>query len=773
MLDNISILITGNPISSSGFTNIGHVGSGLSAYDPEWPALAKGQFVLLISENEMNSRYILVFSSSMISSAGSNRSGLLNFQLLLPFNQAIVDGEGKLVSPFGFLIKLFEKYKALHLKSYPGVEGWNFSENAKMTDEEFKDFLKDYALEKYVLPQRRLAGEGDATIVQPVDKIEQLAFDHAYKELTAFKRLILCTDGITNPPLLAGLEIPRRPVFDVYVNGLKQNCTIREGDAPFLYTVMPLSKYQQAETINVSFDKDEHKVVDHENERIDYTLRFKDTTEERTVTIQLSGCEGEQELYSSIIKELLDSTILKSTTVGIDCLKGEKYPKSKSVLFTLKGTQIGYDWAPQCISMPKGVKPDGIIPISVNWIVRFRYEKPVEIKKLEPGNVGDKNNGDKERKTVAGKIIGKKVDVPTPASQPIAEIPVYITAKDSNDHKLIEQCRNLCFDLELNGKSTDPSLTYRNLTSTGSAEQKKLSRHDVSERECFASKIKIPTVCLHYLEKAKDGIDAVCDDDHFMLKARFLSISGEPVEKGFIRIYVKRRKPLPYCLKSPWIVRTIFALLMFCLGWWIGESYSPWTNMFTSEKVQRALEHPEDSVNGVDLGNGAGGVVESEKSDTTQSDDSVIAESQQDHGADTPDYTALQNNADAYKSLIKEGSISFAQVDEIDSWVNRYDAVSEPIDGFNEIKRAINSLKQCRGVILKIKMDADYESLTPKIKGVVFSMPTGSLLLELRKKMQKFTHGANNQRLSDDEIAGKLVDYATSHPNGITSFAEL
>ena len=50
MIDNIAILISGNPVSSSGVKGIGGIGTGLVSIDPEWPSRVQGDIALVITE---------------------------------------------------------------------------------------------------------------------------------------------------------------------------------------------------------------------------------------------------------------------------------------------------------------------------------------------------------------------------------------------------------------------------------------------------------------------------------------------------------------------------------------------------------------------------------------------------------------------------------------------------------------------------------------------------------------------------------------------------
>ena len=183
MIDNIAILISGNPVSSSGVKGIGGIGTGLVSIDPEWPSRVQGDIALVITEKGQLSNYCLMLTSKLISSSDGNRTGTLNIQLQIPFGKVLADAEGNKVSPFTLLEKVFNHYKQHHLTQYPGVEGWNYATDWEMTQAEFEELLEPYKLIDRVLPNRHLSGTGEAFIAMSPEKMSQFTLDYAYPEL--------------------------------------------------------------------------------------------------------------------------------------------------------------------------------------------------------------------------------------------------------------------------------------------------------------------------------------------------------------------------------------------------------------------------------------------------------------------------------------------------------------------------------------------------------------------------------------------------------------
>ncbi|MDE6010055.1 MAG: hypothetical protein K2F87_01215 [Muribaculaceae bacterium] len=791
MTDKIAILITGNPDSSSGCANIGSVGVGLEKIDPVWPNMAGGDFALIVTETGQATRYCLIFNSALITASDSNRGGMLNFQLLIPFDEAILGPDGRFVSPFTFLYRLFERFKSLHLKSYPGVEGWNYIRNARMTDEEFADFLKDYRLVHFPQPARRLNGSGEATLVLPLDKLEQLALDHAYPQLTEFNKLVLCAEGTTSPALLARLEIPRIPEFEIFVNGQKMDVIFRRGDEPFRYTVLPQDTYKLPETIVVNLEEGENKKIDSVNERIDYRVSFKDKTEDRKVTVQLKGCESNPGLYDRLLKNILENIVLKNEATGLPCRRMSISVPAKTDTFTLKGAEIGSFWAPECASLPKNITLEECVPDSEkSWVMRFRYEKPVEKPlaavtrqpDVEVKKKGDKRDDDAKQQA--------------PAPQPVVKVPVYITGNDTADRKLTEACRALTFNMEIQGADNLPVLAYQGLMSDGRSEKKRFSSKETNKRDCFATDVHVPFIYIPYLqENGMKCIEAESNDKRYILKAQYGKLDDEPDGEWFIRVRVRRRGFGQRLLGAPWLKPVLIALVCLGFGWWIGESFTPWQKMTAKETPAQTVtdpvageDAPVDSLGGEDS---TGGVVDPEQSDKDET-----ATLQQDRTTTPPDVPgnntvetvgdnaldkaagaaaaaelkALNDKSAQYLDMIRKASMSFAQVDEIQRWVMANKSKSGKINNYSEIMKAIAVFANARNLVSQIKPGANFTALAPSINAFVKGISTDAPYKQLRSKMQKLN--GNNVK-SNIEVEEILYNFAEKHPNGITSFSQL
>ena len=135
-----------------------------------------------------------------------------------------------------------------------------------------------------------------------------------------------------------------------------------------------------------------------------------------------------------------------------------------------------------------------------------------------------------------------------------------------------------------------------------------------------------------------------------------------------------------------------------------------------------------------------------------------------------------EREAAEYLRLIKSGEMTFAQVDEIGSWVAENSDREDEIKDYAVIKGAISEYAKCRDLLMEINGDADFGELAAEIKRIVPRIRSdgayADLLVKLRVKMQRFV--ISGGRLLDKEgMERNLYEFAESHPDGIESFAEL
>ena len=780
MIDNIAILITGNPVSSSGVRSIGGIGTGLTVIDPKWPSMAQGNLALIITDKGQSSNYCLMFPSRLISSSGANREGVLNIQLQMPHGKMLADAEGKMVSPFTLMEEVFNHYKQHHLTQYPGVEGWNFAKDWEMTQAEFDSLLAPYTLIDRVLPTRHLSGTGEAFIAMSPEKMSQFTLDYAYPELVDYGKVILSTVGSTNPPELTRLEIPRRPRFEIYVNGKKQDGLVREGDEAFSMKIEPPYTYQKPAAITVDFEKAvaEGK-VDRVNERINYTVKFEDKEQNYKIKIILKGLEGESN-RDKVMNELLKAVYLENRAAEGYQPAEKIWPNgrlSNPLEFTLKGKQIEDTWELKWDKLPENVYKDEVKSLDNGFEVTFSYKKP------------QSNNGRKrEEQNRADELK------PTVQKKEVKVIPVYITAKDPKD---VDLAKGIEFDMTfiLDEENDINLLTYYGIR-CDSKEPTEFNRGN-KKYPCYEGKVEVPaTLWNNWSKYAKtDDVKVESCNHRYKLEAKLYKDKKDG-DSSYIVVYASRTsKGAMFLHKWGFWLNILLVLLVLggcaVIGAYVENNRDllPNSKAVVAPNMPQEVPDPEVSIgedghvyinkkievtigenghwiiDGNDMGRTPNNGIAGEK--TLIGNAGRDADDPAPTGSDNVNYAALNAKSARYMELISKAEMSFPQVDEIKKWIDDNRQHGSKIDNYGKIAVAVKDFGKCRDVLMKINAGADIDALCPQIKNVVSTISKDNLLRELRIKMQRFL------LKKDEQIIDKIYQFSVKHPDGIRSFEEL
>lgn len=753
----------------------------MTSKDLDWPTMAQGDFALIITEKGQSTNYCLMFPSRLIYSYDNSRPGALNIQLQLPHGKVFVDAAGKMVSPFTLLQELFNHYKQHHLTQYQyrGKEVWKFRSDWEMTQAEFEELLEPYKLIDRVLPNRHLSGTGEAFIAMSPDKMSLFTLDYAYPELVDYGKVILSTSGNTNPPELARLEIPRRPKFEIYVNGMKQDGLVREGDEAFPKKIEPPYKYQKPADITVDFEKaDAEGKVDRVNERINYEVKFENRKVTKKVKIELTGCENDQDLYNSLIKKLLDACLTSQSPCR------DIYPKTKSastrtLTFSVEGKDIEYKWEPKLTTvLPSNVKLSGVSELgSDSFMMSFCYEKP----QSNNGRRRDEQNRNDDSKPIVQK---KEVEI----------VPVYITTENSTDEKLLNSIRKLKVDVTLLVERSDKNdylATFYGVR--GDSDERETITIDGKEHSCYVGKIKVPLELWENKWNKQTGkkVDVESSNQKYDLSARFY--------EGRVIAFAKKASKLAIFWRNWGNVVSAVAILL--VGGFIGTVVENdkdfWSNskavvapnvpqevpdpevtigddghVYINKKIEVTIgENGHWFINGNDMGRTPNNGIAGEK--TLIGNAGRDADDPAPTGSDNVNYAALNAKSARYMELIGKAEMSFPQVDEIKKWIDDNRQHGSKIDNYGKIAVAVKDFGKCRDVLMKINAGADIDALCPQIKNVVSTISKDNLLRELRIKMQRFLYEGGKPLKKDEQIIDKIYQFSVKHPDGIRSFKEL
>ena len=774
-------MITGNPASCSGVKVIGGIGTGLMVIDPRWPSRAQGDFALIITDKGQSSNYCLMFPSWLIGPA--NHVGGLNIQLQLPHGKMLADADGKMVSPYTLLQMVFNHYKQHHLTQYPGVEGWNYATDWEMKPEEFEGLLASYTLIDHVLPNRHLSGTGDAFIAMSLDKMAQFTLDHAYPELVDYGKVILSTIGMTNPPGLARLEIPRRPTFEIYVNGKKQDGLVREGDEAFSMKIEPPYTYQKPAAITVDFEKAvaEGK-VDRVNERINYTVKFEDKEQNWKIKIILKGLEGESN-RDKVMNELLKAVYLENRAAEGYQPAEKIWPNgrlSNPLEFTLKGKQIEDTWELKWDKLPENVYKDEVKSLYKGFEVTFSYKKP----QSNNGRRQDEQNQAGESK-------------PTVQKKEVETVPVYITAEDPKDGKLTDEAQGIKFDMTLiiDVEKDVNLLTYHGICCDfDEAKTQKLGNKDYS---CYEGKVEMPMTLWNdwIAPYSKRGIEVKSHDSRYKLEAK-LNKGKKDGDSPYIAVYASRTSKWAMFLHK-W--RFLYILLVgFLVGALFGIYFGIWLkseeevtpnvpqgvpdpvvtigsngSVYINNEIEVTIgENGHWFIDGNDMGMTPNNKIAGEKTPTGNADRNKD-DNYSSIGSDNVNYAVLNAESARYMELIYKAEMTFAQVGEIKKWIVGNGQHNRNIENYDKIAAAMIDYGKCCDVLLKINKNTDIDALCPQIKTVVSTLSKVSLTKELRTKMQRFLYEEGKLLRNNEQIMEKIYYFSVKHPNGISSFKEL
>lgn len=532
-MDNkISIFITGNPHASSGSINIGSIGTGLKLLDTGWPSTSAvmGNYALTVTDDVAFSTYCLIIRPSLITSEGSNRSGVLNFQMRLPLGHSLMNlATNSVEDPLTVLLRLFNEFRSRYMQVYPGVEGMSFKADASMTEADLEEFLNDYMLKREDLPNRYLNGSGDAVVALPEEKLKQLLANRAYPELTRYNRLILTEMGATTASL-SRLQIPRTPRYDIFINGQKQPQTVGDGDAPFTLTVQPPNSYQLPAQVNVDINEARSKgLIDTREERINYHVFFADKEESRVYRIQLQGDKS-----AAMLEKIIKSLDFKAQVpFGREqILSGKPSVESKTVTLRLKGGQLDMNWEPVLKSpLPNVTGPYVNLGVDGQYTVLFTYKKP------EP---------------VATPVSGPNLDWKGSNEQQI-DIPVSVVASGGMDVEMIRSMQQLHFNLHIpltSGELVIPKVKCGKSKSSNG----------------YSASVRVPRCCLDFI-KTSGQIQAIPDDADYELKASIDGKGDKPFAIKIVASEAERPGAFGRVMRSRGAQILLTALILFIIGW--------------------------------------------------------------------------------------------------------------------------------------------------------------------------------------------------------------
>lgn len=315
----ISFRILGNPASSGGYTPLISKGEPLEADKVEIPYpnyTTDGECYGIKIYPDVVS-YALYTNPIKVTSFDGNRSAALNIYLYIPKGY-IVTFDGQEVSPKRILDRLSEEFYTQFMTKKGGATSatWNYKTQAIEDFSEskslFVNIINDYILQEKKQRSLVMSGHTNANvIVGSNNNIALLMLDPYYEQLSSYDRLIIIENGESNNDTVS-LAIPRPKTYEVYVNSC-YFCQIKSDTQAITTNYQPMYSYKIAE--NYSFTLQDVKKgmfaervkIDDINETVNCSVPEKDKVTEWIVIINVDGKPAEpafkEQLYRTMYRE--------------------------------------------------------------------------------------------------------------------------------------------------------------------------------------------------------------------------------------------------------------------------------------------------------------------------------------------------------------------------------------------------------------------------------------------------------------------------------------
>lgn len=322
----ISFRILGNPASSGGYTPLISKGEPLEADKVEIPYpnyTTDGECYGIKLYQDVVS-YALYTNPVKVTSFDGNRSAALNIYIYIPKGY-IVSFEGKEVSPKHILDRLSEEFytQFMTMKGGTGSAIWSYKtqtiEDFSESKTLFVDIINEYTLQEKKQKYIVMSGPANAyanVIVGSKNIIEQLMLDPHYEQLSSYDRLIVVENGESNIDTLS-LTVPRPKTYKVYVNNSFIG-QIKSDSQTITTDYQPSESYKIAENYSFTLQdvkegKFANKVkIDDVNEIIYCHVTEKDKESEWSVIIRIDGKPADlafkEQLYRKIYLESSGAT---------------------------------------------------------------------------------------------------------------------------------------------------------------------------------------------------------------------------------------------------------------------------------------------------------------------------------------------------------------------------------------------------------------------------------------------------------------------------------
>lgn len=650
-MNDFALMITANPDVHAGAKDVGHYGVGLNISDQPYPSGAGRPRILVIRDTDRCSVYRLQYSDTFIN---EGRTIQLNFQLYLPKNTTLTDYAGNIVDPLTVLDALYAKYSERYIAE--SGTSRRFAMGGTMSGAEMDSFARQYRLVQSDRPNRPMSNNMSAPtgiVVLPEQQWHNLLGDHAYPEFQTFKEVILTTQGSPSAAL-AQLKVPRQPQYSVFVNGQNTGMSMSAASAPITHLVRATTPDKKDTEATLRFGAQDS--LDPVKEILYFTVPLDDKVSKITVRLRFDGLSG-----SSVDKSEIESCLVLSSNGR--AINGQL--SGKELVFKLKGKETLMSWRPKVISTCGKYT---YIPYNQDTVQGI-FEYAVSKNSGSGGSVkAVSGDAQSEMTTIVIDLDGSH-------------------GYDSLDGDVVLMLKR-DFKVDVEGARFVPVKTSQASQTEKPAKGKAKADKDKAAGNVMRTRISVPKAIAQQISVVKVTTDvtsykpAVCQKQPEIL-------DGAPVFKGrlekrdFWDSLMANRATAP-------VLYVLCALALFLLGYALRPALDQW---MADEPQQTVSQQSQPAAKPATSAAPADSSTNKDKGNDQNANPKNSGEPQE-----------LQTQADAYNEKIRNATLTFDELNQLDVWLSTNSApeVKDPINGYETLDKSLPFLKLLRQAVLQL-----------------------------------------------------------------------
>ncbi len=208
----ISLKIAGNPSANSGFGPLVSFNSPDFVLEDKYPVGFDAAPYVVSVKIEVTQVVYRIFINN-VHSYGASRLGRLFIGISIPRGWRLTANR----SPYDVLMAITDEFKRRCMR--PIGSSWEYQNIPFPVD--FSDFCCQFTIEQAAMPWHAMADNAPAGhVICPESDMALMLRDVQYSQFENYSEVYIATAGTPLTTEVTGLEIPRRPVYQVYANGV-------------------------------------------------------------------------------------------------------------------------------------------------------------------------------------------------------------------------------------------------------------------------------------------------------------------------------------------------------------------------------------------------------------------------------------------------------------------------------------------------------------------------------------------------------------------------